>query len=193
MSASVTPMHGECFFVRPDKRIGGWGVVVIDEKSGLFMAHTDFGTYSTHWTAPGDKGLRHFLGKIDFDYAMNRLAANHGEVFDADLAVRNLRKQIIENRRNGEIDTKTARFAWAAIDEMEGDYLDRQENLFYDRIVRSRFILDAIGHDDWHHAINGRAKCPSCIGFWNNIYIPFVASYMPDHNLKLEEYTRGNK
>ncbi|HRI77271.1 MAG TPA: hypothetical protein PLX33_09820 [Alphaproteobacteria bacterium] len=179
---TVEPMQGESYVVRPNQF--SWGVITINEATGLFMAYTDYGNFSYHWPAPGDKGLKHFLGTIEFDYAMGKLSANRGDRFDADVGIHNLRKRIKEERRDGVIERVTARCAWLEVDDIEAEALGENSQLFYDRIWRSSHILDAIGHDDWHRNINGRVKCPQCVGFWNNIFIPFVASYMPDHKLK---------
>lgn len=180
---TVKPLQGESYIVRHSNGFG-WGVITIDEASGLFMAYTDYGNFGAHWNGPGDKGLKHFLGTLDYSYAMGKLAPNHGMSFDGEIALKNLRKQVHEAHRRGEITKDQAREAKDDLDDLDDEGINNHEHLFYDRIASSRGILDVIGHDDWWHAVNGRVKCHQCVGFWNNVYIPFVASYMPDHKLQ---------
>lgn len=178
----VTLSEGETYFVRNGQM--GWGVITINEKTGLFMAYTDYGNYCYHWNAPGDKGLKAFLADLDFSYAMGKFTgARYGRKFDNATAIASLKRDIINRRRdNQQIGMEVARAAWDDLHNLEdaGD----SEDYFMSLLAREPDILDAIGPDDWWHCVDGKVNDPQCVGFWNHIFIPFVASYCPDHKLK---------
>lgn len=183
MSKSATEVirhEGEIFCVRSDH---GWGVIVVNENTGLFMAYTDYGNYCHHWPSPGEKGLKHFLTDIDYHYAMGKFTGTrYGKVFRADRAIQDLKETIIERRRDDSIDRETARDAWDELRHAEDHGYSKDTFMVW--IRDSSFILDAIGHDDWWCGIDGMVNDPQCVGFWNEIFIPFVASYCPDHKIK---------
>ena len=182
---NIVKKHDGCevYYVKTDSDFS-WGIIVVDEHTGLFIAYTDFGTFSHHWSAPGEKGLKHFLTDIDYSYAMGKFrGGDRGTVYDAAEAVKNIKRAIISNRHHRFISKDTARKAWETL-RYADDYSYTKDTLQV--WVRDQdSILDAIGHDEWWYSVDGRVKDPQCVAFWNDIFIPFVSSYCPDHKVRV--------
>lgn len=185
---TVKKIEGESFVVRNEGGFG-WGVITIDETTGLFMAYTDFGTFSYHWNAPGDAGLKKFLGKLDYSYAMGKFRGrNYGRVFNHEKSILEAKKRLFEIRRERACSAETAREVYNTLEEM--DHMHRAED-FIRYLADDKTCRKVFCGDEWPYEVLNAFECetndPQCVGFWNEIYIPFVASYMPDHSLSCVE------
>ena len=163
--------------------------ISVDETSGLFAATGSFGTFSHYWTAPGPEGLKIFLGRIQYDYAMNKLRANAGFVFDAEKSIRSLRK-IIRKCYLGNFPSPDKEHRQQIAEEIEHlKMLDcTRDEEFHREVGDCSGICDVLGTDWFLQVPCERKRDRNCTAFWNDLFIPFVASYMPDHQCKRVPY-----
>ncbi len=93
------------YFVRVDQF--EWGYFFINAK-GLFVAHTDFGTFGYHWPVDEEWDFLKFLaGRIDRDYLLSKISRR--DVLDEDKTQKALLRDLLERRREGYISKVRAR------------------------------------------------------------------------------------
>ncbi|WP_339118922.1 hypothetical protein [Halomonas sp. BMC6] len=103
-------------------RHGGTTYVTVDTfkgnsesrvNGGTIQISGDFGPWSHTWTHVGDGSFIDFLGKLNFDYAMNKLlGCDDLYVFDAEQTINGIRKTVLERRRENELTAEQAREYW---------------------------------------------------------------------------------
>lgn len=93
----------------------GWAIFVLG-SDGYFSAVSDYGNYAFMWGAHGCKDFREFLSRIDddADYFVRKLSP--GEVFDGEATEKEIRRHILNERRNRRISKKEAAEEWKLID-----------------------------------------------------------------------------
>jgi hypothetical protein len=171
--------------------VGSFGDVVditIDEASGLFSASGSFGTFSHYWSAPGPRGLKAFLGGIQYDYAMGKFRANGGFVFDHEKSIRALRKLIFKDPyRVTDLTPDQKSHIREDLANLKCTDCTTEDD-FFREVQDCEGIREALG-DEWYLQVpNERKLHGECAAFWNDFFIPFVASYMPNHQCKRVPY-----
>jgi hypothetical protein len=58
--------------VKPETRLGPWGIFIVDTDRGILAVVSDFGNYAYLWTDPGCE-FRAFLLKCEEDYLVDKL------------------------------------------------------------------------------------------------------------------------
>lgn len=89
-------------------------------NGGTIQISGDFGPWGHTWTHIGDKTFIDFLGKLSFDYAMNKLVGREDLYgFDFDRSVEGIRSRIIELRHGKSLEKEQARAYWDELENIE--------------------------------------------------------------------------
>jgi hypothetical protein len=151
-----------------------WAYVVADEDTGLFSAHSSFGTFAHIWppqhrSAP----LWQFLARLDLHYFAMKTLGTNGTCLDFDGSIETMKKEVLHYRRRGG-DRGLARDAWDHLESIEqtnsSDYLSVQ-------VCDSTELLEALG-DDWWGLVRNRTA-PECEGFWRELWPSVLAAISP--------------
>lgn len=145
----------------------------IDESSGLVSASGCYGTFSHYWTAPGPRGLREFLGDIQFGYALGKLTGRGegagGYRFDLKKSIASLKKIIREsNERPPEFDEtkEELRDLWAENATTEEE--------FHRQVGECGSICHWLGSDWYLQVPCEHSRDGGAVVFWNDFFIPWV-------------------
>lgn len=99
----------------------GWALFTICEATGTFSIQSDWGDYSHRWDPRhlGEPSLKHFLARGSYEYLLEKFGheANLAlaKVFDGPATMRELRKQVLERRREDCFSRQRARTLWDAL------------------------------------------------------------------------------
>lgn len=155
---------------------GEWGVFLLEEwtrpndRNGtthgcMLVAHTTFGTVGHTWISMGAPAVQ-FFERTNADYILGKLWGERAEVFDLDTAKRNIKKQLIEERRQRELSAVSTRELWCDIEELEAD--------------SSGALWAEIGHIPYLYRMLADAgpraeiRNPQAAGFWLHLWPLFI-------------------
>lgn len=99
-----------------------WAIFTIDERGGLFNCHSDYGDYNYSWSNHGCPSFKHFIIQglaADPHYFLSKVS--HSDWYDQQKTVDEMRKQIIESRKQNDCTKAQARAAWDAVDENQDE------------------------------------------------------------------------
>lgn len=103
------------------RRENGWwcGNFLFDNRNGELCIHSDWGNWNYLWHAMGEGiDLKNFLLDIEPDYLMSKLASeSERRWFDKDATIKELKRKIIELRRNDDLDEDIAREHWEELED----------------------------------------------------------------------------
>ena len=122
MNTEVNRSLTETYKVYIDSR---WqATIMIEESSGLLSIQSEYGHFSHYWGTSGRaKGntFKQELLRFGLDYVQNKLGYNDnlGDWFDFDKTVKEIKRNIVESRKDGSIDSGKARTFWDEINELE--------------------------------------------------------------------------
>lgn len=145
-----------------------WADISIREwpGGGSIDVQSDYGLYAYTWYSIGDEPFRKFLCSLCRDYFMAKTRGERGwKNYDGPATIREIRKNIIEDRLEGEITKKDARSMWNSL-EGKGDWL------FTELVEDSTFegILDRIYGDDFSNIPCIESPKFECLNFWSIIW-----------------------
>lgn len=115
----------ECYKIRQERTIASWADITVDspgEKCGRISIASDYGDWQYFWGAVGGS-FKDFLCHIDKHYAAGKFGANRW--FDQQATLKTMKKQIIEYRRDNDIDAEKARAMWNELNDLK-EYDDAQ-------------------------------------------------------------------
>jgi len=149
----------------------GGGVVIVEYigKTVRVTASGEFGSYGYWWTAPGDD-QKMFLISLDQQYAMEKLSNYDIYEQDVDEYPKQVKEQIIDARRQGNLTQEEAREAW---DEM----LPIMEEYTSAESIRTRLVdhpLFFIVFGDYTGLPYASRMKAEVVGFWDYIWKPFI-------------------
>jgi hypothetical protein len=115
-----------------------------------------------YWSRRGPADLKSFLAQLDRHYTVGKLfGSNQTTEFDLEGTVNGIKKWIIEERRNGGLDSERARECFDAAEVAETEDCLLRDSAFH-------------GIDDFHTFLMYRDK--HCVGWWwDNCWGAFVA------------------
>lgn len=102
----------DMYYVRKDHE---WANIVHDD--GLLMIHSSYGSWSYYWSHPGGPA-KEFLTQLDDGYLISKLGGSKKE-FDGERTEQNIRREILERRRDGRLNKDNAREIWEEIDGVD--------------------------------------------------------------------------
>ena len=145
----------------------GWADVTIREwpGGGSIDIQSDYGDYSYFWNSIGKRSFKDFLLGLNPGYFFGKCMGNDYKVHDPEGTEKQLKKVIIELRREGELDKKSARECW---DEMAlVDFYSSES--YYHSIVESDLWETVCGED--HYSVPYATKpAPQAEAFWEIIW-----------------------
>ena len=166
-------------------RNGGTTTVTIDTfkgkdesrvNGGTIQISGDFGPWAHTWTHIGSGSFVDFLGELSFDYAMNKLVGSERLYeFDAEQTIAGVREQIIESRKENELEFEQAREYW---DELESLDVDGERDFFeclnsiswYDGNGKYVCLTTALYGDDLCGVSVSTAPKGNTVYFWENLW-----------------------
>ncbi len=126
------------------------------------LAASSFGTYANVWTAIGDGDALDWLRDTEFDYFMTKCAPNRGRVFDPEGSAAEVRRRLMETRREGALSKAGARKALEDLDAI-GTPLD--ETAWFFEAMRSS-VVDLVYSGDMTDFPCLYRRDPMAAGFW---------------------------
>lgn len=124
-----------------------WAIFYIDEKHGAFNCQSTYGTYAYIWRAIGERTLKAFLLDLNFDYFMGKTRPGY-HCFDRERSVASVKECILDRRRWGSIDRRTARMAWRDVEANEHENAIR----FVDEMTYSEHLMKVLGSEYYDFA-----------------------------------------
>lgn len=116
-----------------------WAVISISDD-GFFNAQTDCGDFSYRWGSFGDC-FKSFLIEIDKEYYLYEKIAEKNEFVDGDGTAKQLKSQLLECRREGDISEYDAREAWEEVEELiEETYRMSPDGFHY--ALQAKYMLN---------------------------------------------------
>jgi hypothetical protein len=106
------------------------GGVVIMDSTGYFSAVTDYGNYAFYWSAHGMDDFRQFVIGLEesWDYVASKLGGLRlTHIFDEEATALDLKRELLEWRRQGGVEKDEAREEWARLEELENGFLTADE------------------------------------------------------------------
>lgn len=105
----------------------GWAIITIDEYGGLFNVQSDYGSYSYSWPNHGRKSFKHFILELiqDKSYFLGKVANEN--YYYQDETEKAWKEQIIQDRKDEELDKEQAREVWDEI--IRFDYYTSYEDI----------------------------------------------------------------
>jgi len=93
-------------------------VFMLNEATGDIAVHGDHGTFAFCWTESmrGGRTLKAFLANLSFDYFMTKASTKPHMVADIDATIVRMKREVLEERRSGELDKAAAKEIWDCID-----------------------------------------------------------------------------
>lgn len=155
----------EKYVLMPDRE---WGIIYIDEGAGVLSVVSSWGNWAYSWHNHGCPSLKHFLVQIARDqdtYLENKLAGS--QWFDSEATEREIRRKVIEQRRDGDLDKKLARICWDALEDFPHSKAEYY-HWIYDQCIG---LQEIIGEDE---PICIEGPPPSVREFKKRCFIPFA-------------------
>jgi hypothetical protein len=129
---------------------------------GEILINSDFGNYAYSW---GNMGcpLKQFLCGLDRGYIIDKLANGREYEFDFDGSVVLVKKEIIKQRREHDLDTIDARLAW---EEIPTDRCSQ------DMFIHRLFDCKPLGREPW--CFTTTREKPRFTAFHKHVWLPFI-------------------
>lgn len=148
---------------------------------GEILIHSSYGAWAYTWTSCGSP-FRTFLAEIDFGYAFSKFMGHGLREFDANASLAAIQRKIIDLRRSRDISEKTARMAYACVDNKAGYIDNTSEFITACDDIRSELQADdtpepaliALFVDPWDSEFTRHRSNPSAVAFWNKLWGPFI-------------------
>ncbi len=142
--------------------------IVASGESGRIQIASDFGDWQNFWSHCG-MSFKKFLLKVDMDYVARKFGAKN--YFDADFNIDQLKKEVINMRRNENLSATAARDIW---DEIKSDLVDECSNNadHYINIIHQTEHIVHLYYDgyDVHKTYD-----PGFLQFWQKIWPVFLS------------------
>lgn len=149
-------------------------IFLIDDRTGLVSAETEYGSYAYHWP-PAHRGedIFTFLASLQFDYFMGKAAKQLYREIDLDRTIRDYRLQLVQTRRDRELSKEAARACWAALESLLHEVDRRLPDDFVHAWYRSNALcrwIDACDVGPW------LADTHQARHFWDVIWATLISS-----------------
>lgn len=148
MNTEVTRTQTETYKVFLENR---WqATIMLEESTGLLAIQSEYGHFSHYWGTGGRaKGntFKQELLRFGLDYVQNKLGYNDnlGRWFNFDKTVECIKRDILEARREGRIDSPDARVLWFEVEELED--CDGSSGFAHQMFAKESLMTDIYGGD----------------------------------------------
>jgi hypothetical protein len=144
---------------------------------GEIVIHSSFGTWGHTWGACAVP-FKQFLAEVEFDYVFTKFMGTELRRFDGEVTLREVRREILEQRRNNRTTTDEAREAWDLVAEEES----RIESSETDCGYALHDIASSLSDDHpMHDYFADPMSWPRCtkpdiqaVGFWRELWPLFI-------------------
>lgn len=133
------------------------------------MINSDYGSFGHYWGACGDSP-KEFLTQISFGYTMSKLLGTTSlYVPDKEANLRDIRKLILEARRDKRFEDYEAREAWEEVESicyqssLEAYHASLAAHSSYDTLFES-----------YEYVPDNTTVNPIYVTFWEQCWMPFV-------------------
>lgn len=171
---SVKKISAEMQYVRAGHE---WGYIFLDDRTGLFMAHSSFGSFCYHWSARGPHTLLQFLCQLKQDYFLGKTMGREATVFDHEQTVASIKADLFKRRKFGEIEKDEARRWFDELEEIQHEHVSSEEVFFYH--ARECDFFKEMLDGEWEGLPFVRKPNPQGVGFWTHILQPFLDTHRP--------------
>lgn len=154
----------------------GWADITIREwpGGGSFDCQSDYGNYAYQWGAIGSRTFKQFLCSLDKDYFLKKTRPKDYRVFDSDLTCQNIRRDIIEKRKEREFTKEEARECWNECEDLENQS-NRNIDAFYYWFETTN-LGEKLYCGDYSSVPIQKIYNPMCDAFWERIW-PHITKY----------------
>jgi len=147
------------------------------EGGGSIQIQSDYGEFARIWNAIGSRTFIEFLCSLDMDYFMKKTRPADYREFSAEKTEKEIKRYIIQCRRDGYITKEVAREVWDEVEWLElGNSTSETE--YYLKIQGGGFgaesFVDALYDGDYAAIPHCTEYNPQCTEFWNNIWCHVV-------------------
>jgi hypothetical protein len=153
---------------------GGWADITLREweGGGSFFCESDFGTYSHVWGAIGQGTLREFLCRVDKDFFLKKTRQGKHRVFDGELTVEAIKRDLLSQRRERYLEASEARECWDALEENSAP--DNSNEFFYWFLPEC--VLNQVYGGDYCSIPLQEVYDGQCSAFWERVW-PVITEY----------------
>lgn len=166
---SVTKQTCEYYHIRNGYTWADIAFIVRNKQVDVLI-NSDYGHFAHNWISCG-QNPKAFLCSMGKDYAMQKLSNYQSMEIDMDECMKDLKRSIIEARRNGELDAEQAREAWEQMTE-DWDNYSSSYDIACSKLVDNEYFEVVFG--DYEALPSSKRMKPECEGFWDKIWVPFV-------------------
>lgn len=103
-----------------------WAEIILT-SGGMFATVSDYGNYAFAWRDTSHEDFRDFILQIHADYLCSKIAPRRE--YDGDATIANVKRRILELRRESRIDAVLARSEWDLLDNHSN--LDQREDFAF--------------------------------------------------------------
>ncbi len=100
---------------REERGTGAWIGTFVISDDGYFSTVSDYGNYAYYWSHAGSC-FRSFLARLDSCYLLSKLCGSRQE-YDGNATAKEVKRAIIDARRDGRMGRDEARDEWELIGE----------------------------------------------------------------------------
>jgi hypothetical protein len=142
--------------------------------TGEILINSSFGSWANYWGACGCP-FKEFLQKISFDYAFTKFMGNDLEVFDEDRTIEEIKRKLIEVRREKRVGKEEVRDLWEEIESIDTYSEEAFGNSCRD--IASNFGPRHPLRDYFNEPWDLKRTKPDvqATGFWRDIWPHFIA------------------
>lgn len=141
---------------------------------GEILINSTYGNWANVWGACGCP-FKEFLQKISFDYAFGKFMGHDLEVFDEDRTIEDIKRKLIEVRRERRIDHEEVRDLWEQVESIDTYSEEAFGNSCRDTASSfgPRHPLRDYFNEPWD--LKRTKPDVQATGFWRDIWPHFVA------------------
>ncbi|GIA99652.1 TPA: hypothetical protein JFP82_002139 [Vibrio cholerae O1] len=167
--AKVFKTTAELYQIRHET-LESWGDIflICGKESVGVSVNSDYGNFGFDVSICGCEP-KEFLTRISFDSCMNKLTEYKLYVPAPEQYPVEVKKCIIESRRNKALTKEEAREAW---DDML-DTEHKEGDLYFMELMEHHLFNKVFG--EYEHLPSAKKVDPRCQDFWDHVWVPFVA------------------
>ncbi|AMV30880.1 hypothetical protein VN12_19695 [Pirellula sp. SH-Sr6A] len=141
------------------------------ESGGRVFVDSEYGDWSYAWYSIGKQSLAKFLATCDYDYIGRKFLGGKFYVRDDEGTVSELRKVVLQMRRQGDLSKDKSRHEWELIEQLEDGYID------WRGYVDESNLCEA-----WEYGVT--KPDPQFMAFWNQLWVPHIVPALLDIDAK---------
>ncbi len=152
-----------------------WAVVALDDVTGLIAIQSSYGAFVHIWPPHyRSEPLDIFVSTCDFGYFMGKARGNSAQEFDLEETILTFRRDVVAERRHGNLSREMAREAWTLLDDILNDPPLSADRLSL--VIEENWdVLGAALGCDYYDGFRKRYT-PECTYFWSELWPAIVTA-----------------